>query len=281
MAYDIKFREKVIEYMDKGHTIKEAHEVFGAGTTTIKGWKKLQKETGSLEKRQLERNHKKIDPEQLKTYINENPDRYMREIAEVFKCSVNAIFLAFNRLKITRKKTTSYVEKNEALRAEFCKIVNNLAPEIIHYVDECGIDEYLFREYAYSLKGTPVLESISGKKFKRTNIVAAKCCEKIVAPLIYDGTTDSVLFECWFENMLLKSVPQNSIFIMDNATFHRKTKLRELAHAAECTIIFLPPYSPDFNPIEKFWAWLKNKLREILPQYDVFMDALVDCFHVE
>jgi len=167
------------------------------------------------------------------------------------------------------------------MRSEFLKIVENLPSERVYYIDECGIAEFLYREFGYAPKGIPVDVKISGKKFKRTNIVAAKCCEKIVAPLIYDGMADSVLFEYWFEEMLLKSVPENSVLIMDNATFHRKAKLRELANKADCEILFLPPYSPDLNPIEKYWAWLKQKLREILPYYESFMAALVDCFHVD
>jgi len=81
MAYDIKFRQQVLKYIGKGHTIQEAHEMFEVGTTTIKELKKLQKETGKLEKRPLERKSKKICPDQLKTYIAENPDSYLREIA--------------------------------------------------------------------------------------------------------------------------------------------------------------------------------------------------------
>ncbi|MCL2049279.1 MAG: hypothetical protein FWG87_11195 [Defluviitaleaceae bacterium] len=68
----------------------------------------------------------------------------------------------------------------------------------------------------------------SGKKFKRTNIVAAKCGDKVVAPMIYDGTTDSVLFECWFENMLLKSIPKYSVIVADRESFHRKQVLQFL-----------------------------------------------------
>jgi len=136
----------------------------------------------------------------------------------------------------------------------------------------------LYREYAYAPRGVQVCGKISGKKFKRTNIVSAKCGDKIVAPLVYDGTTDSTLFEFWFEEMLLKTAPKGAILIMDNATFHRKKKLRELAESAECEVLFLPPYSPDLNPIEKFWAWLKQKLRTILADYDNFMDTLLDCF---
>ena len=124
----------------------------------------------------------------------------------------------------------------------------------------------------------PIVGKVSGKKFKRTNVVAAKCGGKVVAPMIYDGTTDSVIFEYWFELMLLKSIPKYSIIIMDNATFHRKAKLRELAKISDCQILFLPPYSPDLNPIEKFWAWLKHKLRKILPAFNNFDNALMDCF---
>ena len=139
----------------------------------------------------------------------------------------------------------------------------------------------MYRENARAPRGVKIHAKISGKKFKRTNIVAAKCMDKIVAPLIYDGTTDSILFEFWFEYEFLPSVPKNAVAIMDNATFHRKTKLQKLAENAGCKVIFLPPYSPDLNPIEKHWAWLKRKLREILPSYEHFMDALVDCFKLK
>ena len=170
------------------------------------------------------------------------------------------------------------MERNETLRSEFKELIRNHPQYKLYFVDECGIDKYLYREYAYSTKGIPVQGKISGKKYKRTNVVAAKCCDEIVAPMIYESTTDSVLFEYWFEHSLLNSIPKNSIIIMDNATFHRKAALRKLAVDADCEVLFLPPYSPDLNPIEKFWAWLKSKLRKILPQYTSFDLALMNCF---
>ena len=170
------------------------------------------------------------------------------------------------------------MDKNDDLRAIFLETVGSYPQYKLYYVDECGINEYIYREYGYAPVGVKVMGKISGKKFKRTNIVAAKCCDKIVAPMIYDGTTDSRLFEYWFEKMLLKSISKHSIIILDNATFHRKTRLRELAEAAMCEVLFLPPYSPDLNTIENFWAWLKCRLRKILPSFRNFDDALIDCF---
>jgi len=96
--------------------------------------------------------------------------------------------------------------------------------------------------------------------------------------MIYDGTTDCVLFEYWFETILLKSVPKYSVIILDNATFHRKAALRLLAESADCEVLFLPPYSPDLNPIENYWGLLKARLRKILPLYHCFEDALMNCF---
>lgn len=170
------------------------------------------------------------------------------------------------------------MEKCDVRRSKFIEIVNSFPQSKLYYIDECGLDKYLYREYGYSPRGVPIIGKVSGKKFKRINIVAAKCCDEIVSPMIYDGTTDSALFECWFENAFLKSIPKHSVIILDNATFHRKSKLQVLSDNADCTLLFLPPYSPDLNPIEKFWAWLKNRLRAILPVYDNFNDALIDCF---
>jgi len=145
-------------------------------------------------------------------------------------------------------------------------------------VDECGIDQYLCREYAYAPRGQKVVAHISGKKFKRTNIVAGLCQGKWVAPMEYGGTTDSVLFEYWFASLLLKEVNPGSVIVLDNATFHKKSVLPELAREKGCRTLFLPPYSPDLNSIEKRWAWLKKMLRKLLPGCNSFSETLACCF---
>ena len=104
MAYDIKFRKTVLNYIDKGHTIREAARIFEVDAKTITAWRKLHRETGQLQDRPRETWHKKIDPVKLEVYFEENPDSYLSEAAEVFNCSVNAIFKARKRLGITRKK---------------------------------------------------------------------------------------------------------------------------------------------------------------------------------
>ena len=71
-------------------------------------------------------------------------------------------------------------------------------------------------------------------------------------------------FETWFEEQLLPSSPKDAVIILDNASFHRKNRLFDIATKYNRTVIFLPPYSPELNPIEHFWHWLKKTVTDML-----------------
>jgi len=104
MSYSKDLRERVLAYIAEGHTQKETSEVFKVGTTTIKAWKKLLSETGSLEKKELERSARKFESEKLRAYIAENPEATLAEIGREFGGSPSGAFDALEREKITLKK---------------------------------------------------------------------------------------------------------------------------------------------------------------------------------
>ena len=112
---------------------------------------------------------------------------------------------------------------------------------------------------------------MSGKRAEKLNIVAAKRGNAIIEPHEYACAMNSRLFEFWFM-LLLKCVETGCVFIMDNASFHRKEVLREMAEAANCRILFLPAYSPDFNKIEPEWVNLKTFLRNHARDFDLPSD---------
>lgn len=116
--------------------------------------------------------------------------------------------------------------------------------------------------------GVPVYGDVKGRKYERVNIIAGKCGGKIVAPGEYKGSTDHRLFEVWFREALLKEIPQGCTIVLDNATFHRKKALTSIAENAGCSVVFLPPYSPDLNPIEIEWANLKSFIRNYASLFD-------------
>lgn len=149
----------------------------------------------------------------------------------------------------------------------------------IAYVDETGVDTYLHRKSCWLKRGQKVIGHISGKKYHRVGIVAAQIDKDVIAPLQYEGTMNSELFENWFENRLLRDLPADSVVVMDNASFHRKSRLTQLVNKRQNghKIIFLPPYSPELNPIENFWAALKARLRRYLRNFNSFDEALCYC----
>ena len=135
------------------------------------------------------------------------------------------------------------------------------------YIDESGIRQCLYREYGYAPRGEKVYGKIQGKKFERLNIVAAKRGDEILARCEYTCNMNAALFELWFVRVLLVELPAGSVIIMDNTSWRRKKVLRALAEAAGCRVIFLPPYSPDLNPIERVWANLKTFIRNYLRDF--------------
>jgi len=104
MAYDKKFKQRVLEYLAEGHTQTSASKIFKIGTTTIKEWKKRLGAGESLDAKIRCRKPKKIDPEKLQAYAAANPDAYISEIAAEFGCVRSAVQKALKKLGITRKK---------------------------------------------------------------------------------------------------------------------------------------------------------------------------------
>lgn len=107
MSYDIKFRKRTIEYLESGYSYRETASVFGISTNTLNKWEKKYRATGKLEDAPAKTYFKKIDPEALKVYIEQNPEAYQSEIAKHFSCTQQSVFKALKRVGITRKKRPS------------------------------------------------------------------------------------------------------------------------------------------------------------------------------
>ena len=102
-------------------------------------------------------------------------------------------------------------------------------------------------------KGEKLVGKKSAKYYQRTNIIAGLVNNKSIAPMVFNGSCETILFEIWVEKFLIKELKPGQVVIMDNASFDKSKKTRELIESVGCRLIFLPPYSPDLNPIEKFW----------------------------
>ena len=102
---------------------------------------------------------------------------------------------------------------------------------------------------------------MKGNKYHRINIIGAYCNNQCIAPFVHETTTDTKLFNGWVEKCLLPQLKQGQVVVMDNYSIHKSIKTKEMIESVGCKILFLPPYSPDLNPIEKYWAKLKARFR--------------------
>ena len=125
-----------------------------------------------------------------------------------------------------------------------------------------------FRQRFHALK--------SGRRQGRVNIIAALCNQNPIAPFTIEGACNRTVLETWFESCLLPTLTIGQVVVMDNATFHKGGRIRELIETAGCQLLYLPPYSPDLNKIEQCWSWLKSRIRKKLEQFDCLRDAIED-----
>ena len=108
----------------------------------------------------------------------------------------------------------------------------------------------------------------------------AQVGNRIIAPLQYKGTMHSQFFEEWFEKHLIRELAKGTVIVMDNAFFHRKKRLYELAKRYNVRIIFLPPCSPELNSIENFWHWLKRKICDLIKFSQNLDEVIIRIFQV-
>jgi putative transposase len=126
------------------------------------------------------------------------------------------------------------------------------------HIDECGFAPCVTRRYGYAPKGHRVYGLVSGHRRPRTSLIAARIDKKMQAPFLFEGTCDTDVFNFWLETMLCPRLSNDHLVIMDNAAFHKSPETARLIEQTGADLLFLPPYSPDFNPIEHDFAALKK-----------------------
>lgn len=166
--------------------------------------------------------------------------------------------------KLVKKKTLRYPQAKAEERLSFIQEIQHYenCNQPIVYIDESGFRQSDYRHYGYATKGTPCIDTYNWQQNKQTNAIGAIYQNQLFAVGLYDCSINSDIFHHWVEHILLSELPVASIIVMDNATFHKRKDTQELIEKAGYHILWLPTYSPDLNPIEKMWAWLKCKRRE-------------------
>jgi len=137
--------------------------------------------------------------------------------------------------------------------------VQKYSSKNVVYFDESGFAAHSYRPHGWAKRGVKVHGKIHGNNRKRTNLIMAQRGKEWIAPMLFESSCTHHTVAAWMEKMLLPELKEPSLVIMDNAPFHNKPQMKEILESAGHSMLPLPKYSPDFNPIEQAFAILKRR----------------------
>jgi transposase len=138
----------------------------------------------------------------------------------------------------------------------------DLDPERLVFIDETWASTNMARRYGRALRGRRLRVGVPHGRWKTTPFVAGLRRHGLVAPFVLDGPINRAAFETYIAKVLVPALRPGDVVILDNLSSHKGPKIRALIEAAGASLLYLPPYSPDFNPIENAFAKLKALLRK-------------------
>jgi transposase len=166
----------------------------------------------------------------------------------------------------SKKKTLIAAEQKRkdvaAKRAQWKRDQLRIDPHRVVFIDETWAKTNMTRTYGRAEQGKRLVEHVPAGRWETTTFLGALRADGFTAPLTVDGPINGAIFRSWVEQHLAPTLSSGDVVIMDNLSSHKVTGVREAIERTGAQLRFLPPYSPDFNPIELAFAKLKKLLRD-------------------
>lgn len=270
-AYSTDLRERVLRAANQGKPRKQIVQDFNVSLATIKRYVKQRREQGHVRPKPIPgRRPIKRQPLDagLESQLQAYPDTPLQQHCEIWEqthgqsVSRWTMSRAIKELGWTRKKSRwQKAERNQEQRASWDEQIKPPDASQFVFVDECGSNIALTPLYARAPKGQRVHDHVRRNRGKHTTLIASLTSEGVGASMILEGATNGAAFEIYVEQILVASLHQGQVVIMDNLRVHKSARVRQLIEEAGAELLFLPAYSPDFSPIEETFAKVKAFLR--------------------
>jgi len=155
------------------------------------------------------------------------------------------------------------LERDEFLRAAWrVMVAEQVEPEWLVFVDEMGTNTSLSPAYAWAPKGQRAYWSVPRNRGANTTVLSSMSAEGMGPSLAVEGTTTSVVFEAYVEQVLAPTLCSGQVVVMDNLSAHKGERVKEMIEQRGCQLVYLPAYSPDLNPIEEAFSKIKGVVRK-------------------
>lgn len=171
-------------------------------------------------------------------------------------------------------------ERVQSLRLDFWLKIQDISPENLIFLDESGVNLSLIRQFARAPKGKRAHSSRPQKRSKNVSIIGAIGLKGLISKYSLVGATDGLTFEAFISQHLVPQLWEGACVVMDNCSIHQGKEIENLIEMAGAKLIYLPPYSPDFSPIENCWSKIKSILRSLgARNYPDLVQAIESAFN--
>jgi transposase len=155
------------------------------------------------------------------------------------------------------------LERDEFVRGAWKVLVTEeIEARQLVFVDEMGTNTSLSALYAWAPRGERAFCSVPRNRGKNTTLLASMTVEGMVPCLAVSGSTTAAVFEAYVERVLCPRLKSGQVVVMDNLSAHKGERIRALIEGRGCELLYLPPYSPDFNPVEEAFSKIKGLIRK-------------------
>jgi transposase len=179
------------------------------------------------------------------------------------------------------KKTLAASEQDPQARAAWWQEAALLDPAKLVFIDEAGTHTAMTRTHARAPKGQRAYGTVPRNRGGNLTLLAALSDRRIQAEWVIEGSVDGDVFVTWLERVLLRTLTPGQTVVMDNLRAHYRREVRMLIEAHGCTLLYLPPYSPDFSPIELAFSKIKAKLKLLAARTkQALTDAVAEACHM-
>jgi transposase len=210
----------------------------------------------------------------IRARIKEQPDLTIMELREKIRerhgvgFGYGTVWRFLARHRITRKKKTGHASEQEredvaVAREEWFEGQLDLDPSKLVFIDETAVSTNMARRFGWAQRGERCRMSVPFGHWKTKTLVAALRWDRIDAPMTIDGALDGASFLAYVEQILAPTLSVGETVVMDNVRTHKVAGVRKAIEARGANVLYLPPYSPDFNPIEKPFSKIKSILERI------------------
>ena len=272
--YSMDLRERVAAVIDEGEgSQRQVAKRFRVSVSFVTRLLQRRRDAGTLAPKPHGGGPRPVlgFPEQVRLamLIAEHPDATLNQLKERggFACTLTTIWRTLRRFRLTFKKKTLHASerddpKVQAKRRRYRRKVEQMDAKRLVFVDETGINTAMTPTHAWARRGKRAIGSVP-TSWGSTTVIAALGLDGVRAPLVFPGATDTQAFQTYVDEVLAPELHPGDVVIFDNLKPHLAPHVAESIERAGASVLPLPPYSSDYDPIEELWSKFKGELRRV------------------